>query len=201
MGYHTRVFTKNLACPHLNDIVEVLRPDFPIVTLRLEAGEAATWTQLVLCDKNRTPIAAIERNPVEPGSLGAYEILEFMESVKSERPSSAVPWLMSFLGSVSVIYAFQHLSGSENRGGEKALSALRNHLWGLGESIIQADGEGFTNDSGYHILWQFSDRVSGKWWMAVLEAGSWVSFQMELGNMEHREAFLAGRVPSTAKNF
>jgi hypothetical protein len=66
----------------------------------------------------------------------------------------------------------------------------------LGEAIVQADGEGFTNEDGYHIIWDFSDQVTGPWWMAVLVNGRWVPFKMDLANRGHREAFLAGRVPA-----
>jgi hypothetical protein len=61
--------------------------------------------------------------------------------------------------------------------------------------IIQADHEGFTEERGFQILWQFSDSVTGPWWMAVLRDGKWIRFQMDLGNRKHRKAFLAGKVP------
>ncbi len=60
---------------------------------------------------------------------------------------------------------------------------------------MQADGEGFSNEDGDHVLWQFSEDVSGLWWMAVYREGAWCPFQMDLGNAEHRSAFFEGRVP------
>lgn len=69
------------------------------------------------------------------------------------------------------------------------------HIRAAAPSIIQADLEGFTNEEGYHILWQFSDPVTGPWWMGVLKNNAWVHFQMDLGNVSHREAFLRGEVP------
>jgi hypothetical protein len=66
--------------------------------------------------------------------------------------------------------------------------------------ILQADGEGFSNEDGYLILWQFADTVDGDWNMAVLDKdGSWIRFQMNLGDPEQRAAFLKGRVPEGAK--
>jgi len=85
------------------------------------------------------------------------------------------------------------------RRGDEALQAVSDAIWARGEAILQGDGEGFTNDSGDHILWQFSDDVSGPWWMAVLRDGAWVRFQMELGDARQREAFRAGRVPDGVK--
>ena len=60
---------------------------------------------------------------------------------------------------------------------------------------MQADGEGFTNEEGYHIVWQFSDSVSGPWKMGVLQDGVWRHFSMDLGDPDHRAAFLKGTVP------
>ena len=84
-------------------------------------------------------------------------------------------------------------------GRASALSVVRSAVWSAAPAILQADGEGFSNEDGYHILWQFSDSVSGKWWMGVLENGKWVHFQMDLGNPQHRSAFLAGEVPAAVK--
>jgi len=55
--------------------------------------------------------------------------------------------------------------------------------------------EGFTNEDGYQIVWQFSDSVSGPWNMGVLQDGIWHHFEMDLGDPDHRVAFLKGRVP------
>ena len=70
---------------------------------------------------------------------------------------------------------------------------LRAHLWERGDAILQADNEGFTNEEGFHIVWQFSDSVSGAWNMAVLQDGTWHHFKMDLGDPDHREAFLQRR--------
>ena len=36
--------------------------------------------------------------------------------------------------------------------------------------ILQADGEGLSNEDGYHNLWQFPEDAAGAWNMAVLDA-------------------------------
>ena len=66
----------------------------------------------------------------------------------------------------------------------------------LRDAIIQADLEGFTNEEGYHILWQFSDSVSGPWNMGVLQDDTWYHFRMDLGDPAHRAAFLDGEMPA-----
>ena len=119
-------------------------------------------------------------------------------SSKTSRIASrkaASQWLEDYLASVKTIYAFQHLQGSETVEGSNALHALRSKLWERGDAILQADGEGFTNEEGYHIVWQFSDSVSGPWNMGVLQDGVWRHFSMDLGDPDHRAAFLKGAVP------
>ena len=118
-----------------------------------------------------------------------------MEDLVGCKPENAVEWLEDYLSEVKSVYAFQHLQGSETVNGGNALHAVRSALWERGEAILQADGEGFTNEAGYHIVWQFSDTITGPWNMAVLQDGVWHQFAMDLGDPDHREAFLAGEVP------
>jgi hypothetical protein len=199
MGYYTRVLSKRSDVPTHEELERILHAARPDVTISMEEGIGANWTNLVLSHREGPEIAAIERNPVADGSLGSEEIAEFIEDVGDCRPASAAQWLASYLAEVKMIYAFQHLAGTEHRRGDEALRRVREAIWARGQAILQADGEGFSNEDGYHILWQFSDRVSGSWWMAVLQGEQWVQFEMELGNREHREDFLAGRVPRGVK--
>jgi hypothetical protein len=105
--------------------------------------------------------------------------------------------LKGILAKVQVIYAFQLLDlDSTSEDGGNAVQEMLACLKEKSEGFVQADGEGFSNVEGAHILWQFSDSVSGPWTMAVLDGeGDWQTFVMELGNKKHRKAFLEGRVP------
>ena len=55
---------------------------------------------------------------------------------------------------------------------------------------------GLTNEEGFHVVWQFSDSVSGPWNMAVLQDDTWQNFKMDLGYPDHRAAFLNGETPA-----
>lgn len=199
MGYYTRVLSRLPDSPSYDELVRLLRTEHPNAVLSVDAGEGAAWSSLVLSHAQGPDIAAIERNVVGEGTLAAEEISEFIEEIQTCRPASAVAWLTSFLKSVKVIYAFQHLSGTVQDRGDEMLRAVSDFIWSRGEAIMQADGEGFSNEDGYHILWQFSDNVSGPWWMAVHRDGKWVHFEMDLGKADHRKAFLEGRVPPNVK--
>jgi hypothetical protein len=79
------------------------------------------------------------------------------------------------------------------------VSSVKTAIWKKIGGILQADNEGFSNEDGYHILWQFDDDVAGEWNMAVKTfLGNWTTFSMDLGNPEHRKAFKSGKVPATA---
>jgi len=100
---------------------------------------------------------------------------------------------------VKVIYAFHLLDGTDVDDGWSPLHRLHSAVWDKAGGILQADGEGFSDEDGYTILWQFSDRASDKWNMGLLKDGRWVHFEMDLGNEQHRNAFLGGQVPDGAK--
>lgn len=195
MGYYTRVLSKRVDAPTFQSLQSALSRGHHNAVLSCEDEGAIEWTNLLLSTSDETPIAVIERSPVTQGSLGQEEIEEFLEEIATCEPASAAKWLEEYLAGVKQIYAFQHLSGANADAGFEALQCVRNHVFGRGDAIVQADYEGFTNEDGYTILWQFSEDVEGPWWMAVLEDGKWVTFEMELGDLPHRVAFQAGRVP------
>jgi hypothetical protein len=195
MGYYIRVLgTKDVPLP-----IATLRACLPVdseVELIEENSDQAAWVQSILRHKDGTEIAVVERNPVILGELGADEIGEFVDEVQDAQPASASKWLVEYLSRVAVIYAFQLLSGTDIKGGWTAVHALQSYIRKQVGGIFQADMEGFSNEQGQHILWQFNEDVGGVWDMAVLDRdGKWVAFTMDLGNLEHRQAFLDGRVP------
>ncbi len=196
MGYYTRVLSKQEDFPSLEELSEFIRADHPSGKLTIEEGTEEDWESLLLSTDDEVEIALLERLPVEDGSLGQDQIADFLEDTQECKPESGVQWLHEFLAEVKNVYAFQHLQGSETEDGGNALHALRSHLWERGDAILQADNEGFTNEEGFHIVWQFSDSVSGPWNMGILQDGTWHHFKMDLGDPDHREAFLNGEMPS-----
>ncbi len=198
MSYYTRVLSKHEDFPSFEELAEAVQGEHPNFKLIIEDGAEEEWETILLSGPGEMEVAVLERNPVSEGSVGQDEVAEFVEDTRDCKPESGVEWLHDFLAEVKTIYAFQHLAGSETEEGLAALHALRTFLWQRGESIIQADMEGFTNEEGYHIVWQFSDSVSGAWNMAVLQDGTWHQFQMDLGDPDQREAFFRNEVPPDA---
>jgi hypothetical protein len=196
MGYYVRVLSPLDDVPPLNVLAEALEEIAPSVKLAIEGGDAEEWEQLLLAQSDDTLMALIERNPVRPGELGAIEVAEFLDEIADAKPASAVRWLREYLPGVRCIYSFQVLNGTKTMEDWAALHAVRTAVQESVGGIMQADGEGFSNEEGCHILWQFRDDVKGPWWMAVLKDGEWITFEMELGNREHRAAFLRGEIPA-----
>jgi len=195
MPYYTRVLSKDPEFPSLDELAQFIRSAHPDYRLTLEEGTEEEWETALLVGTDEVEVAVLERNPVFDGSMGQDEISDFIEDLYGCQPESGVEWLTEFLEEVKTVYALQHLQGAETVDGSNALHALRAHLWERGDAIIQADNEGFTNEEGFHVVWQFSDSVSGPWNMGVLQDGAWQHFKMDLGDPAHREAFLAGEVP------
>jgi len=180
MGYYIRVLGKNSVSPPLKELQRAAEP----AVLDGDDGAGDKWEALILKHRSGEPIAFIEKNLVLPGQLGADELQEFVSEVSHYKPASAAAWLKEYLPYVKVIYSFQLLHGTEVDNGFEVMHR------------VYASVEGFSNENGYTILWQFSDGVRGEWNVGVLGSnGHWVNFEMDLGNHEHRKAFWRGEVP------
>ena len=199
MGYYVRVLSTSSGCIPLSVLQSTLETNKLRATLSTDEGAPDDWTQLVLSHADGQEIASIERNLVQDGSIGSDELAEFADEMADGRPANAAKWLLDYFPRVRCIYAFQVLSGTEHKNGWEILGAIKNRIWSFAPSILQADNEGFTNEDGYHILWQFSDSVDGDWAMGILRDGQWKHFQMDLGNRKQRESFFQGQIPDDAK--
>jgi hypothetical protein len=194
VGYYIRILSPSEKVPSIAQIRTALAKEKLAGTLTVESGGDDEWTQVILAHKDGPEIANIERN-ASSNDLVSEEIEEFLEEIIDCKPPSAAGWLADYLPTVKTIYAFQLLSGTDEENGWDILGKVKDSIFTQVGGILQADGEGFSDEEGYHILWQFSNSVKGPWWMSVLKDGEWVRFQMDLGNKKHRAAFFRGEVP------
>lgn len=197
MAYYLRVLSTSDKGIPLKYLKDALSNEKLKATITHELESDLDWTHLILSHEDNTAIASIERNCVYSGSLGEAELEEFYEDLPQSEPTSAATWLQSYFKSVRCIYVFQVLSGTDYKNGWDILDCVKNAIWRLYPSIIQADYEGFTNEDGYHILWQFSDsaKAHADWCMGVLKDGRWIHFKMNLNSQEQKKAFLKGEIP------
>lgn len=196
MGYYTRILTPSKAWIPFGELQSSLKAARLSVTLDIEKGNADRWLRLIAMSPQGDSILSIERNDVSRDNLGASEIQEFLEEIADAKPESAVHWLQKYLPTVQTIFAFEHLADMNTATGHKIFEVLQTEIWSRLGGIFQADNEGFTNEEGYHILWQFNERASGIWNMAVqTQDERWICFAMNLGDTAQRAVFKDGRVP------
>jgi hypothetical protein len=195
MGYYIRVLSTSGECVPLSSLRYALEEKKLSATLSVEGPASDLWAELTLKHGDGREIAVIERNLVEDQSLGYEELAEFADEIADCKPASAAKWLLDYFRGVRCIYTIQVLSRTDQEDSWEVLGAAKNSIWSFAPAILQADFEGFSNEDGYHILWQFSDSVDGPWWMGVLCDDQWKHFRMDLGNHEQREAFMEGRIP------
>ena len=201
MGYYIRILGIHDPNIFISIISAAIEKEGLKATLSFYETESPNnWSVLLVSNEDGDDLAQIERNPVVDGELGKEELEEFRENIADCKPESAVKWLNQYFGKIKVIYAFQLLNSAFEDNNYSIISVVRNAIWNMTGGILQADDEGFTNEDGYHILWNFSDDVTGDWHCAVLnEANMWERFTIDLGNIEQRHEFWAGKVPSSAK--
>ena len=195
MGYYIRVLSRSAEAAAASIFEKSLSADGRRATISGDI-DSSEWQQLVVAHTNGNEVCLIERFPVATTEIGHDEIDGFLEEIDGCLPKSGAEWLTSYLPTIETVYLLQILPGADEAGGWDIVGSVKNALWSFAGGIIQADFEGFTNDEGYHILWQFSDRVTGDWWMAILDDGKWVKFRMDLGDPIHRAAFQSGEVPT-----
>jgi hypothetical protein len=156
MPYYVRVMSTAADCVPFRNLLAALDATKHHARLTLDGGTEGDWSRILLEHADGTYIALIERNPVQPGSLAEEELQEFSAEIEDCRPASGRDWLRQFLPRVRCIYACQLLGGTDHKNGWQIFGRMKDAIWSFAPAINQADGEGFSNEDGYHILWQFS---------------------------------------------
>lgn len=160
------------------------------------SGPQSAWSSLLLRHgQDGSVIAEVERLQVRPGSPGEQELSWLIRVAEKAEPLSASAWLSSFLPSVQTIWGVNLYAGLNEPGGYPALGAVKDAIWGAVGGIQYVTDEGFTNEEGYQITWEFGPEASGTWWMALMKDGAWARFEADLGNPVHKARFLAGQIP------
>lgn len=200
MPYYIRILGTSDYKIHLNEIISLLKDHGLSAKFDIDKNETPdNWTVIDVSNLNDEYLMQIERNTTNKG-VGKEEIEEFKDEILEYKPFSASKWLYKFLDKVKVIYTFQLLNASMKEENFSIVETIKSVIWSKVGGIFQADNEGFSNENGYHILWQFSDDVTGEWNMAVKNFfGGWTNFTMDLGDEMQRKEFLAGKVPKNAK--
>jgi hypothetical protein len=200
MAYYIRVLGRNDKAIKLSVLENRLSGESLKAKISLTKADNNDWIQLTISNSKKSEIIILEKEMINRGSEND-EIGEFKNEILDYYPRSAVKWLIEYFDKIVVIYSFQLLSSLYHDEKNWAiLNCLIGEIRSNAGGIIQADGEGFSNEDGYHILWQFSDDVTGLWNMAILDKSKkWIAFQMDLANKEQRKALQNGELPKGVK--
>jgi hypothetical protein len=201
MSYYIRVLGTQDPDIHLDEIIEALDNEGLNARLGILKSELPEkWTRFELRNEKEEVLAIVERDVIKEGKLGKEELNEFKETILDFQPTTAAKWLSDFFGRVRVIYAFRLMEIGLEDDNYPIITTTQSYIWEKVKGILQADEEGFSNEEGYHILWQFPDDADGFWNCAVLNAeGKWENFSMDLADKAQQKAFKEGVVPAGAK--
>jgi hypothetical protein len=185
--------------------------DIPLASLQRAAPSVAIWSvdhpgtlgnYLAIgpeLNSLETVWATIERNPVGPNTLGAEEVAEFIDSLESGGPPSAVRWLSDYLETIRAIYAIRIYPEAILRRpeAEDAVYAVRSAVRDAVGGIGQWDGQGFTNEDDRLIWCDPRMNLKGKKEAAILDesTGEWIPFELNLDDSEELAHFLRGDLP------
>lgn len=202
MGHFLSVLSPSESCAAVRGIRKRLEDEAFDVTLEITEGDAESWLHIeVSAEPDKRPVVDVFRHVV-PKSLVDDHLASHLTSIAGAKPDSAVRWLTEYLKRVRTIYTLEVLDARPEGDGDdwEVVWAIQAAILEAAGGILQADGEGYSNDAGDHILWQFDDAASGTWRMAVLdELERWQRFEMELSDPEGREAFRSGLVPRSGR--
>jgi hypothetical protein len=148
--------------------------------------------------------ATIERNLVGPGTLGAEEVAEFMDTLDQGGPPAAARWLTDYLESVRAIYAIRIYPDAmkDDPQAFETIYEVRTALHKIIGGIGRWGDLGYTNDQD-RLIWCRRDRnVTGMTVASMLDefAGRWIEIQVNLDDPTEFSAFQNGEILSVMKD-
>lgn len=173
-----------------------------LVDAEIESDEeegTGVWTQIALYLDNGDPVAEVDRFVKGEPDFDEY-IADVVRLLLDDKepvvPHSAVRWLCQYMHKVQVVYSFKPHQALYDEKGWAIFNQIWSNLKKLEPGIVHTQAEGFTNEAGDQITWEFPEVTTGAWKMAVLnDQNQWLNFTMDLANLEQRRSFQAGMLP------
>ena len=169
-----------------------------------EEDYPGSWTTLTLYLDNGEAVVEIEKYAEQDETLrDAIQdtVRMLLDDKNPVKPTSAVKWLCQFMSRVKVLYVFRPMQAINTEAGWELFNEVWTNLRETLHGIVHLDEEGFTNEHGAQITWEYPGDETGDLKVAVLnEKGQeWIEYTLNLANHEHRELFIAGKVPDKTK--
>jgi hypothetical protein len=151
MGYYTRVFCKSAEVPSVNMIFSYLNKlgnNSFVPEDYFEDMNSTDWRSFSLKYKTGRLPLLIELNKIaDEDSLAKEEIDEFLEEIGSPGFSFNKRKVVSHLKATKYVIASQLATSDIDNDGYNANGEFLKYFADNFEGLIQADGEGFYNDS------------------------------------------------------
>ena len=197
MPYYTRVLSKDDEFPPFDELADFIRTNHPDYKLTLEEGTEEEWESLLLSGNDEVEVAVLERNPVFDGSIGQDEIADFLEDLpRTANPKPASHGLMNFSPKSK-----PSTPSSTSRDRRQKTAAMPstpcartsgNAAMPFSRPTTKASPTRKASTSSGSFLTPSPAR--GTW--ASFRTDTWHHFKMDLGDPDHRAAFLDGEMPS-----
>jgi hypothetical protein len=222
MAYYMDVVSHSLACPSLQAIEIPLFSEFD-ASYEIRGGTEDDWREIELLwvepdddededdgfDARETGRSAVDgHDPADEFAtiirrVNPAEVAKYVESFREElltggvRPERGSRWVADWLQGAQTWYSFTPHSSDRD---DEAMDVLRAIMWSIQRDtngLAYADLEGWSNQEGDQITWQFTERPhTGLWWFAVLDdSGAWQRCRIDLSDTRQCEEFRSGRIP------
>jgi len=161
------------------------------------------WRTLTLFLDSGEPVVEIEKFSQADDSL-LDPIQDTVRMLLDEKdpviPSTAVKWLCQFMSRVKVLYEFRPMQAINTEEGWQIFNEVWTNLRENLQGIVHLENEGFTNETGAQITWEYSTPESGDLKVATLNKNGteWIEYTLDLANQAHCKMFMAGEVPDKA---
>jgi hypothetical protein len=199
MNYQARLFChneKNLQ-PH---ILKSGAANEPLgEKLEFETEKTNTHNQIIV-KKNETELIIIIELLPEKKEEDKLKLKKIIEYCETKLPAKNMKWVKKYLSKTKLLYEFIPLSGFESEEDFEILSLVIREAWVNSRGILQYINEGFTNESGDLVLWDYPYSITGIRSAALKDfTGRWKTFEMTLESLEQRKKFFKGKLPEKAK--
>ncbi|MDY0132009.1 MAG: hypothetical protein RBR53_05000 [Desulforegulaceae bacterium] len=167
--------------------------------LNFEDEKTNTNNQIIIRKKNLELLIIIELLPQE-NQEDKLKLKNIIEYSKTKLPGKNMKWVKKYISKSKYIYEFIPLFDFRTEKDFEILTLIQREAWVYSRGIFQFFGEGFTNESGDLVLWDYPFSITGKRFAAIKDfTKRWKTFEMTLESLSQRKYFFKGKVPKHSK--
>jgi len=199
MNYQTRLFCQTQKLLTSDILRSGLRSEALAQNLLFETEKTDTHNQIIVKKNKLELIIIIELLP-EKKEEDRIKLKSIIQYAEKKLPKKNMKWVKKYISKTKIFYEFLPLSTFESDEDWEILSIIQTEAWANSRGIFQYSDEGFTNESGDLVLWDYPFSITGKRIAAVKDfTRRWKTFEMDLESINQRKDFFEGKVPKNSK--